>query len=60
MKHKFTHNLPTVDGMKIVFETDDYLDTKVSIKGETLCWITWEDRFRFINAFEQVLSKYRI
>lgn len=36
------------------------LDTKVELNGETLCWITWEERKEFARKLDDVLSEYRI
>jgi hypothetical protein len=35
-------------------------DTQVSIGGQVLCAITWEERFHFISELEAVIDKYKI
>jgi len=36
------------------------LDTRVSINGDTLCFITWNDRENFVKELNEVIEKYRI
>jgi len=36
------------------------LDTAVTIAGEHLCSITWEERFHFIEDLQKVIDKYSI
>jgi hypothetical protein len=42
------------------FECMDEFDTKVTINGTPLCWITWVDVDKFVLELSEVLSKYKI
>ncbi len=51
--------------LNIKFEGEQYsalpiLDTKVSINGETLCWITWKDKDQFISKINNIIDEYQI
>jgi hypothetical protein len=35
-------------------------DTKVSINGQLLCWVTWKEKDNFLNELKDVINKYRI
>lgn len=35
-------------------------DTQVTIAGQVLCAITWDERFHFMQELEAVVDKYRI
>jgi hypothetical protein len=55
----------TLGTLNVKFEGEQYsghpvLDTKVSINGEVICWITWNDRDSFMNELQSVISKYYI
>jgi len=34
------------------------LSTEISIEGETLCWISWDDIDKFKEEINQVIQKY--
>lgn len=37
-----------------------YLDTKVSVNGVTLCWISYPELAKFMGELDAVIEKYRI
>lgn len=38
----------------------EFLDTRVTIDGQPLCWITWKDVDNFANEINDVINKYAI
>lgn len=50
------------NGLRLEFEGEQYdkgqiLDTKVTIKAGTICWITWDDRIKFSDEIQAVINK---
>jgi len=65
MKEKETKVIKkSIQGFDIIFECEpcegEYLDTRVIINGERVCWITFTDIDKFCREFEGVFAKYRI
>ena len=56
-KKNITRN---VGGITFVFECQDDLDTRVSIGGITLCWITYSDIDNFVKELQNVIDNHRI
>lgn len=42
------------------YDADDIRDTKVEINGETLCFISWQDKQQFVFDLQHTIAKYRI
>lgn len=42
------------------FNGQPTLDTKVTIDGKTLCWITWEYKEIFTEELNEIINKYQI
>lgn len=66
-KHKpnIITNLKLVGSLTLKFEGEQHegneiLDTKVTINGAELCYITWSDRESFVNDLKQAIEKYFI
>ena len=38
----------------------EFLDTKVTINGTLLCWITFSELDQFVTEFSTIIGKYRI
>jgi len=54
----------SIGDLTILFECEPcdgkYLDTKATINGELLCWISWPEIDNMILELNIVFSKYRI
>lgn len=35
------------------------LSTEISIEGEAMCWISWDNVDQFIEEFNSVIKKYQ-
>ena len=53
-----------IDNNTLFFEYElcdgEYLDTKVTLNGSLLCWISFPDLEAFVDEFAEFMSKYRI
>lgn len=63
-KPKIHTELKMVGALTVKFEGEEYdgeiLDTKVTISGAELCYISWSDRESFVNDLKQAIEKYFI
>lgn len=64
-KAKIYTEVKSVGSLEIKFEGEQYhghpvLDTKVSINGAELCWITWDDKDSFVHDIKEAIEKYFI
>lgn len=55
----------TFGELEIKLEGEQYrgqpiLDTRVSIDGKTVCWISWENKDEFIEELQEPIRKYCI
>ncbi len=41
-------------------EGGEYLDTRIQINGDTLCWVSYPELDDFVKELQAVISKYRI
>ncbi len=50
--------------MTLVFTCEEcegqYLDTKVTINGETLCWVSFPEIDTFVEKLDNTMSDHRI
>lgn len=51
--------LVNIDNNSLYFKTNDYKQTTVSINGEWICDILWDNRMQFVLDFEAFVAKYR-
>lgn len=64
-KPKIHTEIKLVGSLTIKFEGEQYpgqpvLDTKVTINGGELCWISWSDKDSFVQDIKQAIEKYFI
>lgn len=57
---KFIGDLPLLFEGEQWKGTPEILDTKVSINGEMLCWITWKDKEDFTKKLNDIIGEHRI
>lgn len=51
--------------VELLFEGEQYTggpiaDTKVTIGGQLICWITWADRGSFTENLQAIVTEHRI
>lgn len=63
-KPKIHTTTRAIGSLEIKFEGEVYdgriLDTKVSINGAELCWISWADKDSFVQDLKEAIEKYFI
>jgi len=53
-----------IGDLEIMFQGEQWekeiLDTKVTINGECLCWVTWNQKEEFLKKLQDTIEEYRI